>query len=252
MRAAGAVAVRGHQAPGKAAPAGRCGCDSRAWGPLAAIVLPSCSPPIPHQSCTSTHPPSATPPTHLLSHSSHLSTPLQELYSLWFAHLWDNIYSVREDSAVALGNAGALGRVGSAAALVVLCTRTCLLQRAPGFVVCPASGPVHTRLPPRIPALQCAHTATRRCSVSWSRCAPRWIECKDAAAAAACTPVSPARHCNNAASPLPHLSPFPPATCAQVREMVLQAKEQPEDSRAYGSLENTTLFGVAAQVGMDV
>lgn len=30
--------------------------------------------------------------------------------------------------------------------------------------------------------------------------------------------------------------------------MVLQAKEQPEDSRAYGSLENTTLFGVAAQV----
>lgn len=38
----------------------------------------------------------------------------------------------------------------------------------------------------------------------------------------------------------------------QVREMVLQAREQPEDSRAYGSLENTTLFGVAAQVGMDV
>jgi hypothetical protein len=36
---------------------------------------------------------------------------------------------------------------------------------------------------------------------------------------------------------------------AQVREMVLQAREQPADSRAYGSLENTTLFGVAAQVG---
>lgn len=31
---------------------------------------------------------------------------LQELYGLWFAHLQDNIYSVREDSAVALGNAG--------------------------------------------------------------------------------------------------------------------------------------------------
>ena len=29
---------------------------------------------------------------------------LDELYSLWFAHLWDNIYSVREDSAVALGD----------------------------------------------------------------------------------------------------------------------------------------------------
>jgi hypothetical protein len=31
---------------------------------------------------------------------------LEELYTLWFAHLEDNIYSVREDSAVALGNAG--------------------------------------------------------------------------------------------------------------------------------------------------
>ncbi len=31
----------------------------------------------------------------------------QELYSLWFAHLSDNIFSVREDTAVALGNAGA-------------------------------------------------------------------------------------------------------------------------------------------------
>jgi ferredoxin len=30
---------------------------------------------------------------------------LEELYKLWFAHLWDNIYSVREDSAVALGDA---------------------------------------------------------------------------------------------------------------------------------------------------
>ena len=30
---------------------------------------------------------------------------LEELYALWFAHLWDNIYSVREDSAVALGDA---------------------------------------------------------------------------------------------------------------------------------------------------
>jgi ferredoxin len=31
---------------------------------------------------------------------------LEELYTLWFAHLEDNIYSVREDSAAALGNAG--------------------------------------------------------------------------------------------------------------------------------------------------
>ena len=30
---------------------------------------------------------------------------LERLYSLWFSHLWDNIPSVREDSAVALGNA---------------------------------------------------------------------------------------------------------------------------------------------------
>uniref|UniRef100_A0A061QRH4 Arm repeat-containing protein n=1 Tax=Tetraselmis sp. GSL018 TaxID=582737 RepID=A0A061QRH4_9CHLO len=29
---------------------------------------------------------------------------LDDLYELWFAHLWDNIPSVREDSAVALGN----------------------------------------------------------------------------------------------------------------------------------------------------
>ncbi|GMH32577.1 hypothetical protein BSKO_00411 [Bryopsis sp. KO-2023] len=29
---------------------------------------------------------------------------MDELYGLWFAHLWDNIGSVREDSAVALGN----------------------------------------------------------------------------------------------------------------------------------------------------
>lgn len=29
---------------------------------------------------------------------------LDELYGLWFAHLWDNIASVREDSAIALGN----------------------------------------------------------------------------------------------------------------------------------------------------
>ena len=29
---------------------------------------------------------------------------LEDLYELWFSHLWDNIYSVREDSAVALGN----------------------------------------------------------------------------------------------------------------------------------------------------
>ena len=34
----------------------------------------------------------------------------------------------------------------------------------------------------------------------------------------------------------------------RVRGMVLRAKEQPEDSKQYGSLQNTTLFGVAAQV----
>ncbi|KAI7841245.1 hypothetical protein COHA_005082 [Chlorella ohadii] len=77
---------------------------------------------------------------------------LKELYSLWFAHLWDNIFSVREDSAVALGNA--VRAYGDEAVQLIL---------------------------------------------------------------------------------------------EQVREMVLQAREQPEDSRAYGSLENTTLFGVAAQ-----
>lgn len=30
---------------------------------------------------------------------------LDKLYDLWFAHLWDNIFSVREDSAIALGDA---------------------------------------------------------------------------------------------------------------------------------------------------
>jgi hypothetical protein len=30
---------------------------------------------------------------------------LEELYALWFAHLWDNIYSVRQDSAAALADA---------------------------------------------------------------------------------------------------------------------------------------------------
>lgn len=40
--------------------------------------------------------PPSLPPSH---------PPLQELYALWFAHLWDNIYSVRQDSATALGNA---------------------------------------------------------------------------------------------------------------------------------------------------
>ena len=29
---------------------------------------------------------------------------LDDLYNLWFAHLWDNIPSVREDTALALGN----------------------------------------------------------------------------------------------------------------------------------------------------
>lgn len=28
---------------------------------------------------------------------------LDDLYTLWFDHLWDNIYSVRENSAVSLG-----------------------------------------------------------------------------------------------------------------------------------------------------
>ncbi|PSC73633.1 ARM repeat-containing [Micractinium conductrix] len=77
---------------------------------------------------------------------------LEELYGLWFAHLQDNIYSVREDSAVALGNA----------------------VRAYGDEAVQRVVPV-------------------------------------------------------------------------VREMIMQAKQQPEDSKAYGSLENTTLFGVAAQ-----
>ena len=34
----------------------------------------------------------------------------------------------------------------------------------------------------------------------------------------------------------------------RLRVMVLLAKEQPEDSKQYGSLQNTTQFGVAAQV----
>ncbi|EFN56492.1 expressed protein [Chlorella variabilis] len=78
---------------------------------------------------------------------------LEELYSLWFAHLWDNIYSVREDSAVALGNA----------------------VRAYG-----------------------------------EEAVARIVE--------------------------------------RVRGMVLEARDQPADSQQYGSLQNTTLFGVAAQV----
>jgi hypothetical protein len=43
---------------------------------------------------------------------------LQDLYTLWFAHLWDNIFSVREDSAVALGDAG--GQMCSAAATLLM------------------------------------------------------------------------------------------------------------------------------------
>ena len=35
----------------------------------------------------------------------------------------------------------------------------------------------------------------------------------------------------------------------RVRGMVLRAKEQPEDSKQHGSLQNTTLPGVVAQVG---
>jgi hypothetical protein len=35
----------------------------------------------------------------------------------------------------------------------------------------------------------------------------------------------------------------------KLRVMILEAKDQPADSKAYGSLENTTQFGVAAQVG---
>ncbi|KAL4425118.1 hypothetical protein ABPG77_008223 [Micractinium sp. CCAP 211/92] len=77
---------------------------------------------------------------------------LKELYSLWFAHLSDNIFSVREDTAVALGNA----------------------VRAYG------------------------DEATAR-------------------------------------------------IVAVLRDTVLEARDQPADSQKYGSLENTTLFGVAAQ-----
>jgi hypothetical protein len=49
------------------------------------------------------------PPLLLLSSDAAASPPLQsravleELYALWFAHLWDNIWSVRETTAVALG-----------------------------------------------------------------------------------------------------------------------------------------------------
>lgn len=77
---------------------------------------------------------------------------LEELYSLWFAHLWDNIYSVREDSAVALADAA----------------------RAYGDEA------IHRIL-------------------------------------------------------------------AKIEEMLPLAKDQPADSKAYGGLENTTLFGVASQ-----
>jgi hypothetical protein len=77
---------------------------------------------------------------------------LEELYKLWFAHLWDNIYSVREDSAIALGDAA----------------------RAYG------------------------EEAVRR-------------------------------------------------ICEKVGEMLPMAKQQPADSKKAAGLENTTLFGVAAQ-----
>ena len=77
---------------------------------------------------------------------------LDKLYDLWFAHLWDNIFSVREDSAIALGNAAR------------------------------AYGP-------------------------------------DAIA----------------------------KIVAKIKEMLPKAKDQPADSKARGNLENTTLFGVAAE-----
>lgn len=77
---------------------------------------------------------------------------LDELYKLWFSHLWDNIYSVREDSAIALGDAA----------------------RAYG------------------------EQAVRR-------------------------------------------------ICDKVEEMLPMAKQQPADSKKAAGLENTTLFGVAAE-----
>lgn len=73
-----------------------------------------------------------------------------------------------------------------------------------------------------------------------------------AAAAAAVTAVPAHRPLVVLHPPLAPNFAMPWTHVVQVREMVLQAREQPEDSRAYGSLENTTLFGVAAQVGMDV
>ncbi|KAG7667191.1 hypothetical protein NADE_003012 [Nannochloris sp. 'desiccata'] len=77
---------------------------------------------------------------------------LAKLYDLWFAHLWDNIFSVREDSAIALANAAR------------------------------AYGP-------------------------------------------------------DAISRI----------VAKITEMLPKAKDQPADSKARGNLENTTLFGVAAE-----
>ena len=50
-----------------------------------------------------TRPPPPPPPPPPGQNKQPSRTKLEELYELWFSHLWDNIWSVREDSAVALG-----------------------------------------------------------------------------------------------------------------------------------------------------
>lgn len=79
---------------------------------------------------------------------------------------------------MALGNAGALGRVGSAAALVLLCCRTCLLERQPA---CCKGRPVSWSVPhlgkctpgSRPASLPCSARIRRRgCAAHPGACAP--------------------------------------------------------------------------------
>ncbi len=90
-----------------------------------------------------------------------MCSPTQELYSLWFAHLWDNIFSVREDSAVALGNAGGRGRDTSSGRTRVVTHR----RNAPWLLCMQTASPLQQPRPPAPPALSCLCRPTFRLAV---------------------------------------------------------------------------------------
>lgn len=131
------------------------------------------------------------------------STPLQEetasmlddLYRLWFAHLWDNIPSVREDSAVALANVvRSYGQEAVERILPQVCTASHFAADFCGGV--PLEGQ-------RVLHLSCLVFSS--------------------------------------ASFVAH----------QLEVMLPMAKDQANDSKRYGGLENTTTFGVAAKRARD-